>query len=197
MRRFLDDAVSRYDFVIVDTPPVLAVADPVVLGSLTGGVISGPWREDTADAVIRARDELRRSNVRILGVLLNALKDETASHVPRPLCGPVLPGCASHRTAEPPSSVRHVRKSGSGMRLLVTGHLGYIGTVMVRCSLRGYEVVGLDSDLFERCTFGDPPSPCRPSGRPPDIQLPTSMASTRSSISRPSRTTHWETWTRT
>jgi nucleoside-diphosphate-sugar epimerase len=44
------------------------------------------------------------------------------------------------------------------MRLLVTGHLGYIGTVMVPMLLaEGYDVVGLDSDLFERCTFGDPP----------------------------------------
>jgi nucleoside-diphosphate-sugar epimerase len=44
------------------------------------------------------------------------------------------------------------------MRLLVTGHLGYIGTVMVPMLLaEGHDVVGLDSDLFERCTFGDPP----------------------------------------
>lgn len=44
------------------------------------------------------------------------------------------------------------------MRLLVTGHLGYIGTVMVPMLLaERYDVVGLDSDLFERCTFGDPP----------------------------------------
>jgi len=40
------------------------------------------------------------------------------------------------------------------MRVLVTGHLGYIGTVMVPMILRaGHEVVGLDSDLYERCTF--------------------------------------------
>jgi len=41
------------------------------------------------------------------------------------------------------------------MRLLVTGHLGYIGTVMTPLLLReGHEVVGLDSDLYSRCTFG-------------------------------------------
>ncbi len=40
------------------------------------------------------------------------------------------------------------------MRVLVTGHLGYIGTVMVPMILRaGHEVVGLDSNLYERCTF--------------------------------------------
>jgi nucleoside-diphosphate-sugar epimerase len=40
------------------------------------------------------------------------------------------------------------------MRLLVTGNKGYIGTVMVPMLLEaGHEVVGLDSDLFEQCTF--------------------------------------------
>jgi nucleoside-diphosphate-sugar epimerase len=44
------------------------------------------------------------------------------------------------------------------MRVLVTGHLGYIGTVLVPMLLHeGHDVVGLDSDLFERCTFGDGP----------------------------------------
>jgi nucleoside-diphosphate-sugar epimerase len=43
------------------------------------------------------------------------------------------------------------------MRVLVTGHLGYIGTVLVPMVLdAGHEVVGLDSDLYRACTFGDP-----------------------------------------
>jgi nucleoside-diphosphate-sugar epimerase len=42
------------------------------------------------------------------------------------------------------------------MRVLVTGHLGYIGTVMVPMLLQeGFDVVGLDTDLFERSTFGE------------------------------------------
>jgi nucleoside-diphosphate-sugar epimerase len=44
------------------------------------------------------------------------------------------------------------------MRVLVTGHTGYIGTVLVPLLVEaGHEVVGLDSDLFRRCTFGDEP----------------------------------------
>jgi nucleoside-diphosphate-sugar epimerase len=40
------------------------------------------------------------------------------------------------------------------MRVLMTGHKGYIGTVMVPMLLdAGHEVVGLDSDLFRGCTF--------------------------------------------
>jgi nucleoside-diphosphate-sugar epimerase len=42
------------------------------------------------------------------------------------------------------------------MRILVTGHKGYIGTVMApRLLAEGHEVIGLDSDLFAQCTFGD------------------------------------------
>jgi len=42
------------------------------------------------------------------------------------------------------------------MKILVTGHNGYIGTILVpMLQISGHEVVGLDSDLYERCTFGD------------------------------------------
>ncbi|MBN9002493.1 MAG: SDR family oxidoreductase, partial [Rhizobiales bacterium] len=40
------------------------------------------------------------------------------------------------------------------MRVMVTGHLGYIGTVMVPMLLTsGHDVVGFDSNLYERCSF--------------------------------------------
>ncbi len=43
------------------------------------------------------------------------------------------------------------------MRVLVTGHRGYIGAVLARIFQEaGHEVVGLDSDLYRGCTFGDP-----------------------------------------
>jgi len=41
------------------------------------------------------------------------------------------------------------------MRVLVTGHDGYIGTVLVPMLIdAGHDVVGLDNFLFEECTFG-------------------------------------------
>ncbi len=42
------------------------------------------------------------------------------------------------------------------MRVLVTGHLGYIGTVLVpMLKEEGHEIVGLDSDLYRNSTFGE------------------------------------------
>jgi nucleoside-diphosphate-sugar epimerase len=41
------------------------------------------------------------------------------------------------------------------VRILVTGHTGYIGTVMVPMLVdAGHDVVGLDGSLFVECTFG-------------------------------------------
>jgi len=40
------------------------------------------------------------------------------------------------------------------MRVLLTGHKGYIGTVMTpMLQAAGHEVVGYDSDLYRRCTY--------------------------------------------
>lgn len=44
------------------------------------------------------------------------------------------------------------------MRVFITGNKGYIGAVMTPMLLAaGHEVVGLDSDLYRDCTFGDEP----------------------------------------
>lgn len=49
------------------------------------------------------------------------------------------------------------------MRVFVTGHRGYIGTVLTPMLVAaGHEVVGLDSDLYERCTFA-------PGGEMPEV----------------------------
>jgi nucleoside-diphosphate-sugar epimerase len=44
------------------------------------------------------------------------------------------------------------------MRILLTGHEGYIGAVMApQLQAAGHDVVGLDSGLFAQCTFGREP----------------------------------------
>ena len=44
------------------------------------------------------------------------------------------------------------------MKVLVTGHRGFIGTVMVPMLLKeGFDVTGLDTDLYRYCTYGEEP----------------------------------------
>ncbi|HEY3830307.1 MAG TPA: SDR family oxidoreductase [Solirubrobacteraceae bacterium] len=52
------------------------------------------------------------------------------------------------------------------MRVLVTGHDGYIGAILVPLLLgAGHEVVGLDSYLYEGCDFGTDDAPAVPAIR--------------------------------
>jgi nucleoside-diphosphate-sugar epimerase len=48
------------------------------------------------------------------------------------------------------------------MRVLITGHLGFIGAVMVpMVQNAGHEVTGLDIGLYDGCDFGPPAAPIR------------------------------------
>jgi nucleoside-diphosphate-sugar epimerase len=45
------------------------------------------------------------------------------------------------------------------MKVLITGHKGYIGSVAAPVfQAAGHEVVGLDNDLYANCGFGEPPA---------------------------------------
>ncbi len=55
------------------------------------------------------------------------------------------------------------------MRVLLTGHKGYLGTVMAPVlAAAGHEVVGLDSGLFDTCVLG--PVPADPAGHEVDLR---------------------------
>ena len=61
------------------------------------------------------------------------------------------------------------------MKVLVTGHLGYIGTVLApRLLERGHEVIGLDSALFVGCAF-----------RPNPAEIPSLGGDVRDFVARP------------
>lgn len=46
------------------------------------------------------------------------------------------------------------------MKIIVTGHKGFIGTVMVpMLQAAGHRVRGIDSDLYRNSTYGPPPAP--------------------------------------
>jgi nucleoside-diphosphate-sugar epimerase len=58
---------------------------------------------------------------------------------------------------KPRAHLAFMVKSSGPARVLVTGHLGYIGSVLAPFLVdAGHDVVGLDSDLYRRATFGDP-----------------------------------------
>jgi capsular exopolysaccharide synthesis family protein len=85
MKRFLSTIAGTFDHVVFDSPPVLAVTDAVLLAHLTDGAILCVRAGATArEKVARARDELLQGRVSILGVVLNALRDDTRSGTAAP-----------------------------------------------------------------------------------------------------------------
>ena len=72
MTRFLELSRLNFDFVVLDAPPVIPVADAILVGHQTDGVVLCVQGGQTPrEQVLRARDKLLRSSVRVLGVLLN------------------------------------------------------------------------------------------------------------------------------
>lgn len=74
-RRFWGGLAQQYDYVFVDSPPVLAVSDASILSAQMDGVLlvvnSGNTRIDHAQ---EARDQLIKANAHIIGVVLNQVK---------------------------------------------------------------------------------------------------------------------------
>ncbi len=77
MRRLLRSLEDSYDLVILDSPPVLLVADALVLGSLANGVVvTVHGGETTVDQLAKVRDRLQLNRINILGVVINNLREE-------------------------------------------------------------------------------------------------------------------------
>ncbi len=72
MRDFLSAIRARFDFVLIDTPPALPVADAVILGPLTDGIVicarAGVLVRDDAKL---CRERLRYAELKIFGTVLN------------------------------------------------------------------------------------------------------------------------------
>ena len=79
-KELLSNAQKRYDYIIIDTPPVLAVTDAVVVGQHAGTVllVSRYGNTTTKELAISA-ERLRQNKITIKGVILNGIKREANS----------------------------------------------------------------------------------------------------------------------
>jgi capsular exopolysaccharide synthesis family protein len=75
----LQSLTSQADVVIIDTAPVLQVADTLVIGRMTAGaLLVVESRRTPIGAVQHAKDALIRSQTRLLGVVLNKVRARDA-----------------------------------------------------------------------------------------------------------------------
>jgi capsular exopolysaccharide synthesis family protein len=72
MKEMLHELAGRYDHILIDSPPLINVTDPVILSTMVDGVILVVHGgKSTRDVVRRARHELSTVGAKIFGVVLN------------------------------------------------------------------------------------------------------------------------------
>ncbi|UVI31603.1 CpsD/CapB family tyrosine-protein kinase [Paenibacillus spongiae] len=74
MQSLIDELRTEYDMILIDTPPVLAVTDGIVISVLCDGVIMvvDAGKVDK-ERVKKAKSSLEHANARILGAVLNKM----------------------------------------------------------------------------------------------------------------------------
>ena len=81
MGHFLNTVKGAFDYILIDTPPILAVTDAMVMGSMIDGVILLVWGGKTArEALKRAKERLDLMNVKTVGVIINRLNIKEHSY---------------------------------------------------------------------------------------------------------------------
>ncbi len=81
MKRFVEECAKRYDYVIIDTPPINTVADAQIISTFVDGVVlvakSGNTTSDELNTAIEA---VSRAGGNLCGVLLNDLNMKSVKY---------------------------------------------------------------------------------------------------------------------
>jgi tyrosine-protein kinase Etk/Wzc len=73
-------ASKEYDLVIVDTPPVLAVTDPSIVGAFAGTTLMvARFGQNTVKEIDVARNRFEQSGIEVKGVIFNAIEKKASS----------------------------------------------------------------------------------------------------------------------
>ncbi len=80
MKKILQELRAQSDMVILDSPPVLAVADACILGArCSGAMLVVDAGRTRSDATKRALATLKQTNTKVFGIVLNKLSTRRAS----------------------------------------------------------------------------------------------------------------------
>jgi capsular exopolysaccharide synthesis family protein len=80
MKELITFLSTKYDRIIIDSPPVMAVSDPLILSAVAEGIVMVVWGEHTGqDMVKKSIEAFRGINAKITGVVLNNLSLDKVS----------------------------------------------------------------------------------------------------------------------
>lgn len=81
MEKLMQELENRYDYIVYDTPPVLAVTDAQIIANRCDGVVmvvaSGKTHKERA---LRAKELLEKAKSRILGVVVNGVESKKTEY---------------------------------------------------------------------------------------------------------------------
>lgn len=81
MKQFIEHLKKFYDFILIDTPPVLPVTDAVILSTYADKVILVCASGDVAiDYAKRAKESLEKVGADIMGVVINKINIKSRNH---------------------------------------------------------------------------------------------------------------------
>ncbi|MBR9873072.1 MAG: polysaccharide biosynthesis tyrosine autokinase [Vibrionaceae bacterium] len=80
LKELVEWASQNYDLVIFDTPPVLAVTDPSIVGTFAGTTLMvARFGQNTAKEIDVARNRFEQSGIEVKGVIFNAIEKKASS----------------------------------------------------------------------------------------------------------------------
>lgn len=81
MQEIVETLSREYDYVFIDTPPILAVTDTTILTSYcTGVLLLAHYNQTDRSAIAKAVEQLHLANAKILGGIFNGVESEGKSY---------------------------------------------------------------------------------------------------------------------
>jgi capsular exopolysaccharide synthesis family protein len=81
MQMIMEELKGSYEYVIYDSPPILAVTDSQTIASKCDGVVmvikSGKTQKDRA---LKAKELLKKAGSQVLGVVINGVEEKTSGY---------------------------------------------------------------------------------------------------------------------
>ncbi len=97
-KEFLEKLTESFDWVIIDSPPVMAVTDPAVIARLTSGVLFVVNAQRTQQKVARAAlDRLEAAGASFAGAVLNSVTLDRENYYNTGYCLPFYGGYLSDK----------------------------------------------------------------------------------------------------
>jgi len=84
MKNFLSETRSQFDFILIDTPPIISVTDSGIVGSQADGVIMVVQAGRTQRGIVRRAEELLyQSHAKVLGQVLTNIEYHLPEYIYR------------------------------------------------------------------------------------------------------------------